>query len=84
MNKANKRNRKEEIYFKIKLFETYVALSPNGELLFDPARKVYLDSTEIGAINYWIGMILTPVNDNVPLLLLLWSEIFPGSRYKSI
>lgn len=32
LNKANKRNRKEEIYFKIKLFETYVALSPNGEL----------------------------------------------------
>ena len=61
MNKANKRNRKEEIYFKIKLFETYVALSPNGELLFDPARKVYLDSTEIGAINYWIGMILITV-----------------------
>ena len=61
LNKANKRNRKEEIYFKIKLFETYVALSPNGELLFDPARKVYLDSTEIGAINYWIGMILTTV-----------------------
>ena len=61
LNKANKRNRKEEIYFKIKLFETYVALLPNGELLFDPARKVYLDSTEIGAINYWIGMILTTV-----------------------
>ena len=61
LNKANKRNRKEEIYFKIKLFETYVALSPNGELLFDPARKVYLDSTEIGAINYWIGMILITV-----------------------
>ena len=34
---------------------------PNGELLFDPARKVYLDSTEIGAINYWIGMILITV-----------------------
>ena len=61
LNKANKRNRKEEIYFKIKLFETYVALLPNGELLFDPARKVYLDSTEIGAINYWIGMILITV-----------------------
>lgn len=61
LNKANKRNRKEEIYFKIKLFETYVALSPNGKLLFDPARKVYLDSTEIGAINYWIGMILITV-----------------------
>ena len=29
LNKANKRNRKEEIYFKIKLFETYVALLPN-------------------------------------------------------
>ena len=40
LNKANKRNRKEEIYFKIKLFETYVALSPNGELLFDPARNL--------------------------------------------
>ena len=36
-------------------------LLPNGELLFDPARKVYLDSTEIGAINYWIGMILITV-----------------------
>ena len=41
LNKANKRNRKEEIYFKIKLFETYVALLPNGELLFDPAKYGY-------------------------------------------
>lgn len=34
---------------------------PNGELSFDPARKGYLDSTEIGAINYWLGMILITV-----------------------
>ena len=27
----------------------------------DLARKDYLDSTEVGAINYWLGMILTTV-----------------------
>ena len=30
-------------------------------LSFDLARKDYLDSTEVGAINYWLGMILTTV-----------------------
>lgn len=52
-------DRKEEIYFKIRLFETFVTLLPKGELSFDLARKDYLDSTEVGAINYWLGMILT-------------------------
>ena len=54
-------DRKEEIYFKIRLFETFVSLLPKGELSFDLARKDYLDSTEVGAINYWLGMILTTV-----------------------
>ena len=54
-------DRKEEIYFKIRLFETFVSLLPKGELSFDLERKDYLDSTEVGAINYWLGMILTTV-----------------------
>ncbi len=32
-------------------FETYVALLPNGELLFDPARKVYLDSAAVESVD---------------------------------
>lgn len=43
---------KRSIYFKIKLFETYMLLYRQMEnFILDPARKVYLDSTEIGAIN---------------------------------
>lgn len=61
LTKIEKRNRREEIYFKIKLFETYVVSSTKGVLSFDFSRKNYLDSTEIGAINYWIGMILITV-----------------------
>ena len=60
LTKAEKRKRKDDIYFKIKLFETYVS-STGGKLSFDNLRKPYLDSTEIGAINYWIGMVLTTV-----------------------
>ena len=58
LTKNEKRKHKEEINFKIKLFETYVVSSDDGKLSFDFSRKTYLDSTEIGAINYWIGMIL--------------------------
>lgn len=61
LTKTEKRNRKDEITFKIKLFEIYVASSPGGELSFDNSRKKYIDSTELGAINYWIGMILTTI-----------------------
>ena len=61
LTKKEKRNRKEEIYFKVKLFETFVVSSAGGELSFDTSRKDYLDSTEIGAINYWIGMVLITV-----------------------
>lgn len=61
LTKDEKRNRREEIHFKVKLFETYVASSIDGKLFFDTSRKAYLDSTEVGAINYWIGMILTTV-----------------------
>ena len=60
LTKSEKRNRREEINFKIKLFETYV-VSTGGPLFFDSMKKQYLDKTEIGAINYWIGMILTTV-----------------------
>lgn len=60
LTKNEKRNRREEIEFKTKLFETYV-LSTSGKLSFDTSRKVYLDSTEVGAINYWIGMVLITV-----------------------
>lgn len=56
-----KRNRREEIEFKIKLFETYVVSSKAGVLSFDTSRKKYLDATEVGAINYWIGMMLVTV-----------------------
>lgn len=59
LTKNEKRNRREEIYFKVKLFETYVVTSTGGNLSFDISRKEYLDSTEVGAINYWIGMVLT-------------------------
>lgn len=61
LTKSIKKNREEEIFFKIKLFETYVVSSlkkGNMYLSFDTSRKDYLDSTEIGAINYWIGMVL--------------------------
>lgn len=61
LTKTAKRSRKEEIEFKIKLFETFVASSWAGELSFDLLRKTYLDATEIGAINYWIGMVLVTV-----------------------
>lgn len=61
LTKNEKRNRKEEIYFKVKLFETYVVSSRGGKLSFDTSKKVYLDSTEVGAINYWIGMVLITV-----------------------
>ena len=60
LTKNEKRNRREEIYFKVKLFETYVT-STGGKLSFDISRKDYLDSTEVGAINYWIGMVLITV-----------------------
>ena len=61
LTKKEKRNRREEIYFKVKLFETYVVSSAKGKLSFDTSKKKYLDSTEVGAINYWIGMVLTTV-----------------------
>lgn len=61
LTEDEKGNRKEEIEFKIKLFETYVVSSPGGELSFDASRKKYLDSTEVGAINYWVGMVLVTV-----------------------
>ena len=61
LTKNEKRDRREEIYFKVKLFETYVVSSAGGKLSFDTSRKKYLDSTEIGAINYWIGMVLITV-----------------------
>lgn len=59
LTKNEKRNRREEIYFKIKLFETYVVSSAGGKLAFDNSRKKYLDSTEVASINYWIGMVFT-------------------------
>lgn len=61
LTKTEKKNRREEIYFKTKLFETYVVSSTEGVLSFDTSKKKYLDSTEIGAINYWIGMVLITV-----------------------
>lgn len=61
LTKSEKRNRREEIYFKVRLFETYVVSSAGGRLSFDTSRKKYLDSTEVGAINYWIGMVLITV-----------------------
>lgn len=61
LTKHEKRNRREEILFKIKLFETFVKSSSGGKLSFDTSRRAYLDSTEIGAINYWIGMVLITV-----------------------
>lgn len=60
LTKSEKRNRREEIYFKVKLFETYVS-SSRGKLSFNVSRKKFLDSTEVGVINYWIGMVLTTV-----------------------
>lgn len=60
LTKNVKRNRREEIEFKIKLFETYVVLKA-GVLSFDTSKKKYLDPTEVGAINYWIGMVLVTV-----------------------
>lgn len=59
LTRAELRNRREEIEFKTKLFETFVDLSPKRKLSFDNFRRDYLDSSEVGAINYWIGMILT-------------------------
>lgn len=61
LTKSEKRNRREEIYFKVKLFETYVVSATGGKLSFDTSKKKYLDSTEVGAINYWIGMVLITV-----------------------
>lgn len=63
LKNSAKRNRKAEIEFKINLFETFVTSSTStiGKLSFDTSRKKYLDSTEIGAINYWIGMVLVTV-----------------------
>ncbi len=61
LTKHEKRSRREEILFKIKLFETFVKSSSKGKLSFDTSRRAYLDSTEIGAINYWIGMVLITV-----------------------
>lgn len=59
LTKAERRNRREEIHFKTKLFETFVTSSAMGYLSFDTSKKNYLDSSEVGAINYWIGMMLT-------------------------
>lgn len=61
LTKREKTNRKEEIEFKMKIFETFVASSVGGKLSFNASRKKYLDSTEVGAINYWIGMVLITV-----------------------
>lgn len=61
LTKNVKRNRRKEICFKVKLFEMYVDSSTGGKLFFDTSRKAYLDSTEVGMINYWIGMVLTTV-----------------------
>lgn len=60
---AEKQKRKDQIEFKLKLFETFVTDSPNnlGYLSFDISRIEYLDSTELSAIDYWIGMILITV-----------------------
>lgn len=58
---GKKHNRREEIAFKIKLFETFVVSDKDNKLSFDFGKKEYLDSTEVGAINYWIGMILITV-----------------------
>lgn len=59
LRKSERIKRKEEIDFKIKLFETFVASSKGGRLSFDASRKKYLDSSEIAAIDYWLGMMLT-------------------------
>lgn len=61
LNKANKRNRKRRYISKLNCLKHMLLYRQMENFLFDPARKVYLDSTEIGAINYWIGMILTTV-----------------------
>lgn len=61
LTRNEKRNRREEIWFKVRLFEAYVVSSAGGRLSFDTSRKKYLDSTEVGAINYWIGMVLITV-----------------------
>lgn len=61
LTKNEKRNRREEIFFKVNLFETFVVSNTGGKLSFDASRRNYLDSTEIGAINYWIGMVLITI-----------------------
>lgn len=72
LTKHEKRNRREEILFKIKLFETFVKSSSKGKLSFDTSRRAYLDSTEIGAINYWIGMVLITVLGQKNIIMSLW------------
>lgn len=59
LTKKEKRNRSKEIAFKIHLFETFIAADKSGILSWDKSRAKYIDSSEKGAISYWIGMILT-------------------------
>lgn len=61
LTQDEKCNRRDEISFKIKLFETFVSTDNANKLCFDRSKKKYLDSSEVGAINYWIGMILITI-----------------------
>lgn len=62
LSKKEQRKRSEQIKFKIQLFETYIEYDRSEhKLSFNEKRIEYLDSTEIGAINYWIGMILITI-----------------------
>lgn len=60
LRKANSVSRKNQIKFKTYLMETFlkeVEIDSEYYLSFNHLQKKFLDSTEVGAINYWIGMV---------------------------
>lgn len=61
LTRKQKKARASEMFFKINLAKTFLISDSQGYLSFDVSRKDYLDSTEIGAINYWIGMMMITV-----------------------
>ncbi|WP_314964793.1 hypothetical protein [Oribacterium sinus] len=60
LRKENSVSRKNQIKFKTYLIETFlkeVEIDSEHYLAFNHSQKIFLDSTEVGAINYWIGMV---------------------------
>lgn len=60
LRKEKRVSRKNQIKFKTYLIETFlkeIEIDSKHYLSFNHSQKKFLDSTEVGAINYWIGMV---------------------------